>query len=241
MNKGQHPPVVVSLSVAVITKNEEHRLPACLIGLTFADEVVIVDGGSTDDTVAVAESFGCRVFREPWRGFAAQKQLAVDRCRNDWVLILDADERVPPETAAVLSRLPAEDDGRFDVYGFCRENRFHGKWIKTCGWWPDRVLRLVDRRRGRFSDSWVHETWETRGRVRQTDFRIIHESFRSYADIIGKMRDYSLLGAKDLHSRGRSAWSVSPVTHGLWMFFRSYILERGVLDGFDGLVIGGGV
>jgi glycosyltransferase involved in cell wall biosynthesis len=136
------------LSAAIITLNEEDRLPDCVKSLDFVGEVLVVDSGSSDRTVQVAEEQGARVLREKWRGFSAQKQFAVDQCENDWVLILDADERIPPETGAVIMERLSDRDGETAAYSFKRKNYLHGRWIRHCGWWPDRVVRLVDRNRG---------------------------------------------------------------------------------------------
>ncbi len=225
------------VSVAVITRDEEDRLPACLESASFADETVVVDSGSTDRTVHVAESMGARVFEEPWRGFSAQKQLAVDRCANDWVLILDADERVPAQTAAALRWALSAHAGTAAAFSFPRKNLFHGRWIRHGGWWPDRIVRLVDRRKGAFDGRAVHERWVPRGRVISLDSPLEHCSFRRYSDLVSKMERYSDLAAQAMWKEGRRAGPGTPPFHALWMFIRTYVLERGALDGFDGLVI----
>ena len=125
-----------SLSVAVIAKNEEERLPDCLKSAAFADEVLVVDSGSSDRTTQVAETFGARVLVEPWRGFSGQKQFAVDRCTHDWVLVLDADERIPQETVRAIGEALGRDQGAA-AYRFRRKNYLHGRWIRHSGWWPD--------------------------------------------------------------------------------------------------------
>lgn len=225
------------LSVAIIALNEAERLPACLEGLAFADEVVLVDSGSTDRTREIARDFGCRVFAQPWLGYAGQKGYAVAQCRNDWVLILDADERVPQGTGeGLLLALGAREEG-VCAFSLLRKTYFHGRWMRCCGWWPDRLVRLVDRTRGRFSDHRVHEGWESEGRVVPLDLVLHHHSFRGYGDIIEKMQTYSTLSSQELFEKGRKAGPMAPFTHGLWMFLRSYVLERGCLAGLDGLVI----
>ncbi|MFH1241124.1 MAG: glycosyltransferase family 2 protein [Pseudomonadota bacterium] len=225
------------VSVAIITKDEEERLPGCLKSLSFADEILVVDSGSQDKTVSIAMAFRCRVMTEEWRGYAGQKQFAVDNCSNDWVLILDADERIPVETAVKIGELLDDPEPGFTAYSFLRKNYFHGRWIRHCGWWPERVVRLVNRTKGRFSEHLVHERWISDGAVKELDVPIEHYSFQSYSDLIHKMETYSTLAAREILRKGnRSAWW-SPITHGLWMLVRTYIFELGVLDGFDGLVI----
>jgi glycosyltransferase involved in cell wall biosynthesis len=157
------------LSVAIITKNEEERLPNCLKSVTFADEILVVDSGSRDGTVELAKSFGARVLIEAWRGYSGQKQYAVDQCLHDWVLILDADERIPQETAQVIRQELAGNDATISAYGFRRKNFLHDKWIEHCGWWPDRIVRLVNRKAGGFDGRPVHEKWITEGKVRDLD------------------------------------------------------------------------
>ncbi|MBN1546339.1 MAG: glycosyltransferase family 2 protein [Syntrophaceae bacterium] len=227
----------VPISVAVITRNEEDRLPACLESLGFADEVVVVDSGSADRTVERARALGARVMIEPWRGFSAQKQFAVDRCSYDWVLILDADERVPLDTSQTIKRALSEVVPEVNAYSFKRKNYLDGHWIKHCGWWPDRVVRLVNREKGRFDGRPVHEKWLPQGRVVPLDAFIEHASFRNYSDLVVKMEHYSNLTSKDLFDRGVHANALTPLIHGLWMFLKTYLWELGFLEGFDGMLI----
>ncbi len=229
--------MTVPLSIAIIACNEEERLPACLESAGFADDVVVVDGGSRDRTVEIARAFGCRVYEQPWRGFARQKQFAVDRCRHDWVLILDADERVPPETAARIGQLALADSCPNAAFSLTRRNFFHGRWIRRCGWWPDRVTRLVDRRRGRFSTRLVHEQWLADGPVEPLDVSLEHRSFNGYADLLVKLQRYSTLSSREMLSVGAVARWWSAPAHGLWMFITTYVLQLGLLEGFDGFVI----
>lgn len=227
----------IKISVAIITQNESDRLPACLDSLSFADDILVVDSGSTDRTVAIAEAFGCRVLTEAWRGYAGQKQFAVDHCLYDLVLILDADERIPPETAQEIKRICRNDRQTCAAYSFSRKNFFHNRWIRHCGWWPDRIVRLVDRRQGQFSGRLVHEQWLTRGDVKPLDLSIEHYSFRNYSDLIHKMETYSSLSAQEMLRKHRGVAWWTPITHGFWMFLRTYLLERGILEGFDGFMI----
>lgn len=225
------------LSVAIVAQDEGRRLAPCLESLGFADEILLVDGGSRDDTVQIAEKFGCRVLVQPWQGYSRQKQLAVDCCRNDWVLILDVDERLPASSAMRIQDLPLGSLPETTAYRLQRKNYFHGRWIRRCGWWPDRVVRLVDRRRGAFNGRLVHEQWETRGRVANLDAAIEHRSFRNYADLIWKMQVYSSLSAREMLQRKRRVHCWSAVGHGSWMFFKTYVLQLGLLEGFDGFMI----
>jgi len=151
------------LSVAIITKNEEERLPDCLKSVSFAEEIVVVDSGSTDRTIAIAEGFGCRVFVEDWKGYGPQKNSAVQKCSREWVLLIDADERIAPETAETIPKVL--EHAQAAAYSFRRKNYLHGRWLKHSGYWPDRQVRLVRKSEGQFVGE-IHERWETAGPVR---------------------------------------------------------------------------
>ena len=225
------------MSVAIITRNEEERLHDCLKSVAFADEVIVVDSGSTDKTVEVAKSFGAKVLIEKWRGFSAQKQFAVDQCKNEWILILDADERIPNETAEVITEELSCNEYGIEAYSFRRKNFMHGQWIRHCGWWPDRIVRLVNRKNGNFDGRPVHERWITEGKVKEIDSFIEHISFRNYSELVAKMEDYSSLSSKELFKNNVNITTLTPISHSLWMFIKTYFLELGFLDGFDGFMI----
>jgi glycosyltransferase involved in cell wall biosynthesis len=227
----------IRLSVAIITRNEEERLAACLKSVTFADEVLVVDSCSEDRTVEVAESFGARVIIQEWGGFSWQKQFAVDHCTHDWVLILDADERVPEETACLVEREMTMRRPDVSAYAFKRKNYLHGRWIKHCGWWPDRIVRLVNRQKGAFDGRPVHEKWLTNGEVKELDAFIEHTSFEEYSDLVDKMETYSNLASQELFEEDVRVNALTPILHGLWMFLKTYFLELGIMDGFDGFII----
>jgi (heptosyl)LPS beta-1,4-glucosyltransferase len=233
--KGQCRPI--QLSAAIITYNEEQHLPGCLDSLAFCNEIILVDSGSHDRTLDIARSFGCRVFSHPWLGYARQKQLAIDRCYNDWVLILDADERVCAETAETIPRLLSEHNSSVAGFSLVRKNYFHGRWIRHCGWWPEHVLRLVNRNQGCYSQHLVHERWITNGVVKPTSLVVEHYSFRSYSALVEKMQTYSTLSATEMYQQGKQAHWWSPALHGAWTFMRTYFVHLGILDGFDGFMI----
>ena len=223
------------LSVAVITKNEERDLPDCLKSVAFADDIVVVDSGSTDRTVGIAEDFGCKVFVEDWKGDGPQKNSTIDKCGHEWVLILDADERVPGETErAIVAILSGAANA--DAYSFPRRNFFHGRWIKHCGWWPDRVIRLVKKSRGRFQ-AITHGKWATEGALVELDVPIDHYSFRGYSDMLAILDSRSTDMAKELCDAGYRATLFTPFIHGIVMFLKVYVLKLGFLDGLDGFTI----
>lgn len=232
MNKKEKLP----LSVAVITLNEEDRLPDCLKSVSFADDIVVVDSGSTDNTIKIAEIYDARVFKEKWHGFGPQKQLAIDQCVHDWVLILDADERIPEQTAAEIYTLFAEPM-KYAAYSFPRKNYFSGKWIRHGGWWPDRVVRLFNKRQCRMQPSIVHESLETMGSVEKILNPIAHHTNNTLKQSIEKMNRYSTAGAEQLYSKGVNASLLMAVLRAAWSFFHKYFLRLGFLDGFYGMNI----
>lgn len=224
----------LSLSVAIITKNEEEKLPRCLKSVSFADEIVVVDSGSSDRTVEIAKGFGCRVFVEDWKGYGPQKNSAVLKCSHKWVLLLDADERVPDETMKAIET--ALENRGAAAYSFRRKNFFHGKWVKHSGNWPDRNIRLVDKDKGSFRGM-IHERWATDGLVKELDDCILHYGFSNYSDLLKTMNRYSTMTAEEQFSSGRKTGPLSAVSHGASMFLRNYLFKGALLGGLDGLVI----
>lgn len=222
------------LSVAIITLNEEERLAECLASVAFADEVVVVDSGSTDRTVAIAEAHGAKVIRQEWLGFGRQKQFAIDRCCNQWVLVLDADERIPPETAREIEtvlRQPA-----FAAYSLPRQNFFCGRWLKRAGWWPDRVVRLFDKAKARMSDRLVHEGLVVDGPVGALLGAIVHHANRDLSHTLAKINSYSSAGAAELAKAGRRGSLVRATGRASWAFVHNYLVRRGFLDGREGFL-----
>ncbi len=230
-------PEAPPVSVAIITLNEADRLAECVESVRFADEIIVIDSGSRDGTVAIARQLGCTVHEHPFESFSRQKQYAVDRCSHEWVLLVDADERVPESTANGIKHHLSETSDEIAAFGFLRRNHLHGRWIRHCGWWPDKVVRLVRRHRGAFSPNTVHERWMAQGHVAQLSLHIDHYSFRDYAEMIEKLQHYSTLAAQEMASRKKKVGCWSPLLHGGWMFFSIYILKLGFLCGFDGLII----
>lgn len=223
-----------NLSIAYITCNASRCFADSLGSVAgLADDIVVVDSGSTDDTLAIAARFGARVETRAWPGFGPQKQFAVDQARNDWVLILDADELLLPEAIPAIRAALAADD---PPAGFVlpRRNFFHGKRIRFGDWGRDAVLRLVDRRRGRFSDDAVHERWIADGEVRRLDAPMAHYSFENYKAMLAKLDQYSDLNARTLVNRGRRIGSREPLLHALAAFLKCYVFRLGFLDGSEG-------
>lgn len=224
----------IPLSVAIITKNEEAMLPDCLKSVSFADDIVVVDSGSSDRTLEIAKEFGSRVFIEEWKGYGPQKNSAVSKCKYDWVLIIDADERIPHETKEEIQAVLKNPSA--SAYTFPRKNFFHGKWIRHCDWWPDETIRLVKRGGGVF-ERLTHEKWVTEGRVEKLGSPIEHRSFQTYSDMLRVVEDRTTIMARELFQEGRRANIFTPILNSLAMFLRIYILKLGFFEGFDGFVI----
>lgn len=227
----------MKLSVVYITLNAERCLAESMDSIAaIADDVVVVDSGSSDRTSAIAREHGARFFEQSWLGFGPQKQHAVERAMHDWVLILDADEVLSGEAAeAVRDALGAEQLPA--GFSLARRNFFHGREIRFGDWAGDRVLRLVDRRAGRFSDDEVHEAWLTTGEVRRLQGAIRHYPFENYGAMLNKLARYSELGARKLGQRNARPSAAAPVTHGLYAFLRCYFFRLGMFDGADGFGI----
>jgi glycosyltransferase involved in cell wall biosynthesis len=227
---------LTSLSVTVITKNEAANIEACLRSVPFADQVVVLDSGSTDDTVRIARSLGAEVSINPdWQGFGVQKNRALALATSDWVLSLDADERLSPELQAEIRAVL--DAPAFDAYSFPRLSSYCGQYMHHSGWYPDRVTRLFRRQTAQFSDDLVHERIVTSSAVGKLCSQLLHESYRSFEAVLDKANRYSSAGAQSLLNRGKTASLGTALGHGLWAFFRTYFLRLGFLDGRMGLVL----
>ena len=227
-----------ALSVAIITLNEEHRLPACLESVVWADEVVVCDSGSTDHTVRIAQQHGARTFEDTWRGFSGHKNLAVERCQHPWVLVLDADERVTADLRREIEGVLV-DPGALDGYLVPRRNYFLGQWIRGGGWYPDKSVRLFQKQRGRFAERAVHETVLVDGRVGSLLAPLEHFTYDSIGDFLARMGRYAILAGDELYAAGRRVRLRDVTLRPGWTFLRMYLLQRGFIDGWRGLLLAG--
>lgn len=222
------------LSVVLITQNAAAQLPDCLASVAFADEVVVVDSGSSDGTTEVAARYGARVVAKEWLGFGRQKQFAVEQAAHDWVLCLDADERVSPELAASLVR--ALEAPVAPVYRMARCNRFLGRWLRHGEGYPDWSPRLFDRKAARWSDDAVHEKVLYAVTPGTLAGDLLHDSAEDLGRYLEKQNRYTSLAAAELHRRGRRAGLAELALSPLLRFFKFYLLRLGFLDGLPGLV-----
>lgn len=225
-----------TLSVAIIAQDEEANLPECLASMAWADEIVVCDSGSRDRTLEIARRHGARTFQDAWRGFAAHKALAVERCTQAWVLVLDADERVPEPLRQEIQAVLA-DSKAADGYTIPRRNYFLGAWVRHGGWYPDRSIRLFRKGCGRFEPRAVHEAVQISGRVAHLTHPMDHYTYRSVADFLRRLDRYARLAAEEMRAAGRAARLTDLTLRPLWTFLRMYLFQRGFLDGRRGLVL----
>jgi glycosyltransferase involved in cell wall biosynthesis len=228
--------MMATLSVVIITKNEASLLRATLESVRFADEIVVLDSGSDDGTVELAREYTDKVFVDPvWPGFGEQKNRALAHATGDWVLSLDADERVPvelqKEISAVLAGAAAE------VYEMPRLSSFCGRDIRHSGWWPDYVARLFRRGAARFSDDKIHERLVFLGNPGRLRTPLYHLSYQTVEEVLEKVNRYSSAGAEQMAARGKRGGIGKGVVRGLWAFFRAYVLRTGFLDGREGMLL----
>lgn len=224
------------LSVIVITRNEAHNIVACLDSVAFADEAVVVDSGSTDGTVGLAQAKGATVVAtDDWPGFGPQKNRALDHAAGEWVFSLDADERVTAQLRESI--LAAIAQPRFDAYEVDRLSSYCGQSMHHSGWSPDLVTRLVRKGTARFSESLVHERLVPAGPVGRLKGHLLHDSMPSFESVIDKMDRYSTAGAQMLMAKGVRGSLAKSLGHGLWAFLRTYVLRLGFLDGRLGFAL----
>lgn len=229
--------VCLSLSIVVITFNEEANLARTLSSVTWADEILVLDSGSTDRTREIAESFRAKFLVEPWKGFAAQKNSALAKAAGDWILSLDADEEVEPALASEIRQALAANP---TVAGFWipRKNFFLGRWMKHGGFYPDRKLRLFRRGAGQFQDRLVHEDIRLEGASTQLQHHLLHHAYPTLSDYLEHMNRYSSLGAEMACSTGSRGFSfVDIAIRPKLTFFYNYLLRLGFLDGREGLLL----
>lgn len=227
----------MSLSAIIIAKNAESTIRRCLESIAWADQIILVEHGSTDRTAEIGRELGARVHQTAdWPGFGPQKNRALEFARGDWVLSLDADEWVSPELRAEIGRAIASP-GDKAAFRMPRRSSFCGRFMRHSGWWPDYVTRLFRIGAARFSDVLVHEKLVVDGAVGTLAQPLLHESVTELDQMLVKMNAYSSASAAMLHASGRRASLAAALWHGGWTFFRTYFLRAGFLDGREGLML----
>lgn len=224
------------ISAAIITLNEAQNIERAIRSLRAADEIVVVDSGSTDETVEIAQRAGARVIRHDWEGYAAQKNFAAREAHHDWILSLDADEELDSDAQAAFrewkTRAPAAAG-----YQLARRANYLGRWILHSGWYPDFKLRLYDRRRGEWRGAYVHESVAVSGPVETLRGEILHYSYDSFEDHLKRIESYTDLAAREMFERGRRPGVAARLFVPPWTFLQTYFLRLGILDGHQGYLI----
>lgn len=224
------------ISVIVITKNEAASIARCLESVSWADEIIVLDSGSTDDTVSICREYTVHVHQTDWPGFGPQKNRALDRASGDWVLSLDADEWVTPALRDEIARIVAQSQD-VDAFRIPRQSSFCGRFMRHSGWWPDHVVRLFRRGGAKFSDDAVHERVVVDGKTGTLHTPLMHETFVDLEELLAKMNNYSTLSAQAMHRGGKRSGLSKAVARAAWAFVRTYFLRGGFLDGREGFML----
>ena len=224
-----------TLAVVIITKNEAINITECIKSAGFADEVIVLDSGSNDDTVGLAKKAGAKVTETDWHGFGFQKNRAINLARSDWIFVLDADERISPELAKeILASIEKNDIMVFEVP---RRSFFVSKFINHSGWQPDFTKRLFKNGVARFSEHNVHEHLVTESPCGRLTSPIVHYSYRDFETVLAKINHYSSAGAQDAKRQGKKGGLKKAIAHGLWAFIRTYFIKAGFMDGREGFML----
>jgi len=223
------------LSVIIITKNESAHIGFCLQSVLWADEIIVLDSGSDDDTVEICKQYTDNVFVTDWPGFGIQKQRALDKARGDWVLSIDADEVVTTELRIEIENALRQE--QFNGFDIPRLSSYCGKQIRHGGWWPDYVLRLFRRNVGYFTESLVHERIVVQGEIGKLTPPLLHDAFVNLNEVLHKVNYYSSLGAELLYQKGVQSSISKAILKALWTFIRTYWFKAAFLDGRQGLML----
>lgn len=224
------------LTVIIITYNEEENIRDCLESVRWADEVVIFDSYSNDNTVKICREYTEKIFFNEWLGFGKQKNLCIEKASFDWILNLDADERITPELKGEIQDA-LNRDNEYDGYYIARKNYFNKKWIRYGGWYPDFNLRLFKKERGRFKEREVHEKIELEGRTGYFKKPLEHHTYKDIGDFLRRLNKYSTLSARELYKNKKRAGYSDILLRPPFTFFKMYILKRGFFDGYLGLLL----
>lgn len=226
------------LSVIIICQNEESRIGRCLESVRWADEIIVVDSGSTDKTLEIVAQYTDKIFfNTDWPGFGPQKRFAENKAGNDWVLSIDADEVVSDELCDEIIKIMDKADDS-SVYRINRLTHFCGKFIKHSGWYPDRIVRLYNKQHYHFNDALVHEAVDCKGAQKiDLNGHLLHYTFQSLAEYMDKRNGYAKLWASSQFAKGRKVGVIELLIHSWFAFIRHYFLKLGLLDGYHGFLI----
>jgi glycosyltransferase involved in cell wall biosynthesis len=223
------------LSVIIITKNEASHIGRCLESVMWADEIIVLDSGSEDDTVSICRQYTDKVYQTDWPGFGIQKQRALDKATGDWILSVDADEVLTPELRTEIEKALQQE--HYKGYEIPRLSSYCGRQMRHGGWWPDYVLRLFRRDCGQFTDTVVHERIFVQGEIGKLTSPLLHDAFVNLDEVLHKVNSYSTLSSEMLYQRGVRSSLSKAILKGLWTFIRTYWLKAAILDGRQGLML----
>jgi glycosyltransferase involved in cell wall biosynthesis len=226
----------MKITATIITYNEERKIARALESLRCCDEVVVVDSGSSDRTPEIAEKLGARVIATPWGGYAGQKNYAAERATHDWILSIDADEALSEALEGEIWQIK-KNGPRFDAYTMPRLAQYLGRWILHSGWYPDRKVRLYDRRKAQWVGEYVHESVVVRGTVGHLESDLLHFTCDSLSEHLKTMDRYTTLAAEQLVAQGTHIGARRLLIDPMWTFVRTLVIQRGFLDGVEGLTI----
>ena len=228
--------IMEKLSVTIITKNEEENIERCLRSIKWADEIIVVDSGSTDNTIAICNNYKCKVYSINWLGFGKTKQYAVDRTSNEWVFSIDADEEVTPELKSSILEVLQKNP---QTAGFrtSRRSFYVDKWIKYSGWKKDAPLRLFRKSKGGFNKKEVHESIEVNGKISSLKGKMLHYTYPTIASHIEKMNRYAELNISKQYKPGKRYSVLGAIIRGKWKFTKMYFFQGGFLDGRTGFIL----
>lgn len=226
----------IKISAALIARNESANIRDAVKSLAFADQIIVADTGSSDDTVDIARNLGAEVHSVTFEGFGKTKNKTLDYCRGDWVLFIDADERVTPELA---EKILAAANNESSSAGFLinRLTYFLGKPVRHSGWYPDYILRFFKRENGKFSTNLVHEWVNVDGPVRKLEGHLLHYSYNSLEQYLDKLNEYSSLSAREMFDRGKKFNILDPLFRPIFTFLKMFVFKAGFLDGLNGLIL----
>jgi glycosyltransferase involved in cell wall biosynthesis len=227
---------VPRVTVTIITLDEAAHIADAIDSAAWADEILVVDSGSADDTLAIAQAKGARTEIRAWTGYVDQKNFAATLASHDWIFSLDADERVPPALASEIRALLSTEPSH-PGYRVPRVTFHLGRWVRTTDFYPDYQTRLYDRRKARWQGRYVHESVTVDGPCGQLTQELLHYSYRNLSDHLDRINAYTTLAARQMHERGRRAGTVDLLLHPPAAFLRNYVLRRGFLDGTAGLIL----
>lgn len=224
-----------AISAIIITKNEQSNIESCLESLKWTDEIVVVDSGSSDDTLALARRYTEKVYVEEWCGQGVQKNRAIAYAKGPWIISVDADERVPEALAGEIREVINQN--RANAYAVKRKNYYQGQWIRHCGWWPDWVVRVFQKGTAEFSEDVIHESLQVTMQVQKLKHSLDHHSFTCPMDFLNRASWYAYHQAHAMYAKGRKASTWTAFSHAGFAFIQAYFLRFGFLDGSAGILI----